>query len=306
MAITNWQNLEKIVMGPEFEAGGWKWRILLFPSSNNNQDTISIYLDFVDPEGAPVGWHSCVQFALVLWNPEVPAQFIYQCAHHRFTAEKPNWGFTQYYNLNELFTHCENQTQALIENGSTNITAFVQVLKDPTGFLCYELKKETGYVGLVNKDARSYMNSLLQLLYCLTYFRDLQNTHRRMLQDILKVKMKNTRVDGEITRLFVGKVKKYVKCISVNYKYCNVEDYYDIQLNIKGCKTLRDSFKNFVQEVTLEGNNKYQTEGYGLQDAKIGVIFESFPPVLHLQLKIFEYNMQKDAIVKVIFYNFEQ
>lgn len=40
-------------------------------------------------------------------------------------------------------------------------------------------------------------------------------------------------------------------------------------------------------------------EGYGLQDAKKGVIFESFPPVLHLQLKRFEYDMMRDMMVKV-------
>jgi ubiquitin carboxyl-terminal hydrolase 7 len=34
----------------------------------------------------------------------------------------------------------------------------------------------------------------------------------------------------------------------------------------------------------LNGENKYQAEGFGLQDAK-GIIFESFPSVLHLQLK---------------------
>ena len=37
-----------------------------------------------------------------------------------------------------------------------------------------------------------------------------------------------------------------------------------------------------------------------MQDAKKGVIFESFPPVLHLQLKRFEYDIQNDAMVKVI------
>jgi hypothetical protein len=49
---------------------------LLFPFGNNNQDTVSIYLDFADPKGAPQGWHSCVQFALVLWNTEDPTQYI--------------------------------------------------------------------------------------------------------------------------------------------------------------------------------------------------------------------------------------
>lgn len=40
-------------------------------------------------------------------------------------------------------------------------------------------------------------------------------------------------------------------------------------------------------------------EGHGLQDAKKGVIFEDFPPVLHLQLKRFEYDMMRDTMIKV-------
>ncbi|PKB92190.1 hypothetical protein RhiirA5_508365, partial [Rhizophagus irregularis] len=121
--VTNWQHLEKRLIGPEFEAGNWKWRILLFPFGNNNQDTVSIYLDFVDPKGAPADWHSCVQFALVLWNPEDPTQYIYRHAYHRFIAEESDWGFTQFYDLCKLLTPCENRTRALIENDSTNITA---------------------------------------------------------------------------------------------------------------------------------------------------------------------------------------
>lgn len=73
----------------------------------------------------------------------------------------------------------------------------------------------------------------------------------------------------------------------------------DIQLNVKGCKTLSDSFRNYCAVETLDGDNKYQAEGYGLQDAKKGVMFKSFPPVLHLQLKRFEYDMERDAMVKV-------
>lgn len=70
-------------------------------------------------------------------------------------------------------------------------------------------------------------------------------------------------------------------------------------MNVKGCKNLEESFKDYITEETLEGDNKYMAEGYGLQDAKKGVIFESFPPVLHLQLKRFEYDMMRDMMVKV-------
>lgn len=73
----------------------------------------------------------------------------------------------------------------------------------------------------------------------------------------------------------------------------------DIQLNVKGQKNLYESFKYYVAEETMEGENKYQAEGFGLQDAKKGIIFESFPPVLHLQLKRFEYDIQRDAMIKV-------
>ena len=73
----------------------------------------------------------------------------------------------------------------------------------------------------------------------------------------------------------------------------------DIQLNVKGMKNLYESFKDYVAVETLEGENKYMAEGYGLQEAKKGIVFQSFPPVLHLQLKRFEYDIQRDAMVKV-------
>jgi ubiquitin carboxyl-terminal hydrolase 7 len=73
----------------------------------------------------------------------------------------------------------------------------------------------------------------------------------------------------------------------------------DIQLTIKGIKNLRDSFRDYVSVETLDGENKYHAEGFGLQAAKKGVIFNSFPPVLHLQLRRFEYDIEKDALVKV-------
>ena len=64
-------------------------------------------------------------------------------------------------------------------------------------------------------------------------------------------------------------------------------------------KNLYESFKDYVAVETLDGENKYEAEGFGLQDAKKGIIFQSFPPVLHLQLKRFEYDVQRDAMVKI-------
>lgn len=62
---------------------------------------------------------------------------------------------------------------------------------------------------------------------------------------------------------------------------------------------MEESFQTYISEETLEGDNKYMATEHGLQDAKKGVIFDHFPPVLHLQLKRFEYDMLADSMVKV-------
>jgi ubiquitin carboxyl-terminal hydrolase 7 len=129
--------------------------------------------------------------------------------------------------------------------------------------------------------------------------------------------MKGTAAEGAINKLFVGKMKSYIKCVNVEYESARTEEFYgpyttsiaimpvinlrdtDVQLNVKGMKNLQESFRDYIAVETLEGENKYQAEGFGLQDAKKGVIFQSFPPVLHLQLKRFEYDIQRDAMVKV-------
>jgi len=61
-------------------------------------------------------------------------------------------------------------------------------------------------------------------------------------------------------------------------------------------KTLYDSFRDYI---AMGGGNKYDAEGFGLQDARKGIAFQYFPPVLRLQLKRFSYDTQLDVTVKV-------
>lgn len=62
--------------------------------------------------------------------------------------------------------------------------------------------------------------------------------------------------------------------------------------------TVDESFKDYVTTEILNGDNKYDAGEYGLQDAEKGVIFESFPPVLHLHLMRFQYDPITDCCVK--------
>jgi ubiquitin carboxyl-terminal hydrolase 7 len=106
----------------------------------------------------------------------------------------------------------------------------------------------------------------------------------------------------QLKRLFCGKMESYIKCVNVDYESRRPEEFWDLQLNVKGNKDLRASFEDLVQVEMMDGDNQYRAEEYGLQDAQKGVTFLTFPPVLHLQLKRFEYDFNRDAIVKVILF----
>jgi len=94
-------------------------------------------------------------------------------------------------------------------------------------------------------------------------------------------------------------MKSYIKCVNVDFESSRIEEFHDLQLNVKGMKNLHESFRDYVAVDKLDGENKYTANGYGLQDAKKGVIFQSFPPVLHMQLKRYEYDVQRGAMVKL-------
>ncbi|KAL0322462.1 UNVERIFIED_CONTAM: Ubiquitin carboxyl-terminal hydrolase 12, partial [Sesamum angustifolium] len=122
----------------------------------------------------------------------------------------------------------------------------------------------------------------------------------RVLCEKLQEKMKRTVVEGAIQNLFEGHHKNYIECINVDYKSCRQESFYaDVQLDVKGCHDVYASFDKYVAIEHLDADNKYHAGKYGLQDAKKGVLFIDFPPVLQLHLKRFEYECIRDGMVKI-------
>ncbi|KAL2760507.1 hypothetical protein ACRALDRAFT_1059705 [Sodiomyces alcalophilus JCM 7366] len=360
-SIQSWRSLNKREHGPIFQAGGFPWRILLFPYGNN-VDQCSIYLEhgFEDPADIPENWSSCVQFALVLSNPNDPRLYIHHVAHHRFTKEEADWGFTRFYELRKMFNvPFEGGSRPLCENDMANITAYVRVVEDETGvlwhnFTNYDSKKETGYVGLKNQGATCYLNSLLQSLYFTNAFRkaiygiptehddslgnsaytlqrlfyqlqtsetavgtneltksfgwetrhifeqqDVQELSRKLMER-MEEKMKGSPAEKVLPEMFSGKIKTYISCVNVDYESSRIEDFWDIQLNVSGNKNLLESFEDYIEVEKMDGENQYYAgDEYKLQDANKGVIFTSFPDVLHLQLKRFEYDIQRDMMMKI-------
>ncbi|KAF9649116.1 cysteine proteinase [Thelephora ganbajun] len=361
LGLQGWKKLKKKVTSSEFDCGGRKWRILLFPFGNPNTPSsgvVSIYLESADAEEMEEGWHVCAQFALVISNPQDPTIYTVNHAHHRFIAEECTWGFSRFGELHELFRPQPGRNRPTIEGDSAVVSVYMRVLEDPTGvmwhtFVNYDSKKQTGYVGLKSQGATGYMNSLLQSLFHVHCFRkavyqiptddedpignislalqrvfyQLQTSDKpvgtneltrsfgwtsyesflqhdvrefnRLLQDKLESKMKGTHAEDAIAKLFVGEIKTLIECINVSYGSTRIERFNDIQLNVKGIQTLYDSFWDYVAVEKLEGGNRYRAEGFGLQDARKRIIFQSLPPVLHLRLQRCEYDVRRGGMIKI-------
>ena len=381
-------------VSPRFRIGDFEWDILLFPNGNRNKG-IALY---IEPHPVSAGeqeeknekddtttntnedavsnvqegtaqekedttpdknWYCCAQFALILSRPGNDKETnVSNKSHHRFDAMDSDWGFSNFIDANHLRYATKNRHEPILNEGKLNLTAYVRVLKDPTGvlwhnFMNYDSKKETGYVGFKNQGATCYLNSLLQSYFFTKYFRklvyeiptdnespnnsvtlalqkafyqlqvsndpldtleltrsfgwdsgdafqqhDVQELNR-ILMDRLENKMKNTPVDGYLNDIFVGKMKSFIKCINVDYESSRVEDFWDLQMNVKNMKNLTESFESYTEIELMNGENQYAAQDFGLQDAEKGVIFEYLPPVLHLQLKRFEYDFNYDQLIKI-------
>ena len=153
-------------------------RVLFFPWGNNQKECSSAYIEAIPLPDAPSDWYVCAQFAIVIYNPTNPKKHRETSASHRFYCNETDWGFTQYLNIRQSYQRSAHTNETPIAKGGndTNITAYVRVVKDPTGVLWhsyrdYDSRRMTGYAGLRNQGATCYMNSLLQSLYFTNAFR---------------------------------------------------------------------------------------------------------------------------------------
>ncbi|KAJ4715213.1 Ubiquitin carboxyl-terminal hydrolase 12 [Melia azedarach] len=101
------KEVEKYESG-EFEVGGYKWKLVLYPSGNkrkNVKDHISLYLSIADTSLFSFGWEVYVVYRLFLFDHNQDKYLILQDAmgkERRFHGLKPEWGFDQFIPLKDF------------------------------------------------------------------------------------------------------------------------------------------------------------------------------------------------------------
>jgi ubiquitin carboxyl-terminal hydrolase 7 len=122
----------------------------------------------------------------------------------------------------------------------------------------------------------------------------------RVLLDILETKMKGSSVEGFIGDLFAGNFSSYIRCVDVEYESVRKEEFYDIQLDVKDCSNIYESFRKYTKKELLTGENKYYAgPEFKKQIAEKYVSFTKFPPVLTIHLKRFDFSLQRMSSTKI-------
>ncbi|KAM7262252.1 hypothetical protein ACFE04_021329 [Oxalis oulophora] len=97
-----------------FTAGGYKWRVLIFPKGNN-KDYLSVYLDVPDLATLPYGWSRHAKFDIE--------------NEHEFNVKESDWGFTSFMHLSDL----NDTTKGYLVNDTLTVEAEVEVVVGKIG-----------------------------------------------------------------------------------------------------------------------------------------------------------------------------
>ncbi|CAL5338024.1 unnamed protein product [Camellia sinensis] len=145
-------NIERYDSG-DFEAGGYKWKLALYPSGNKSKgikDHLSLYL--VMAEGSPVhpGWEVQAVFRLFVLNQNKDTYLVLEDTPgkgKRFHRMKLEWGFDQFIPLKTF----NNPSNGYLVNDTCVFGAEV--------FVCKEQNTGKGECLSMVKDAITYKNT---------------------------------------------------------------------------------------------------------------------------------------------------
>lgn len=90
----------------------------------------------------------------------------------------------------------------------------------------------------------------------------------------------------DLFRGAVSHVTKCSKCGNESEASSKIEDFYELELNVKGLKSLDESLDDYLSVEELRGDNQYYCESCATRvNATRSIKLRSLPPVLNFQLK---------------------
>ncbi|KAE9609980.1 putative ubiquitinyl hydrolase 1 [Lupinus albus] len=134
----------------EFQAGGYKWKLVLHPSGNKNKnvkDHVSLYLALDEATSLQPGWEIYVDFRLFLHDQNKDTYLVVQDVignERRFHKLKVEWGFDQFIPLKDF----NDGSKGYLVDDTCAFGAEV--------FVCRERSKDKGESLVMVKDAITY------------------------------------------------------------------------------------------------------------------------------------------------------
>ncbi|XP_062231819.1 TNF receptor-associated factor homolog 1a-like [Phragmites australis] len=216
--IENFSKEKKREMKSEpFEAGGYKWYILVYPQGCDVSNHLSLFLCVANHDKLLPGWSHFAQFTIAVGNID-PKKMKYSDTLHRFWKKEHDWGWKKFMELSKI------QDGFLVED-ALEIIAQVQVIREKVDrpFRCLDrpYRRELLRVYMTNveqiyrrfvDEQRSKLSKLIEDKMRWSSFRAFwsaidPSTRHRMSREktdtILKVLVKHFFVEKEVTSTLV-------------------------------------------------------------------------------------------------------
>ncbi|CAH2046690.1 unnamed protein product [Thlaspi arvense] len=161
--------------GDNFDVGGYKWYILIYPQGCDVCNHLSLFLCVGNHEKLLPGWSHFAQFTIAVINKD-PKKSKHSDTLHRFWKKEHDWGWKKFIELPKLLND-----GFIDDSGTLIIKAQVQVLRDrvdrPFRCLYFQYRREL---------VRVYMNNVEQI--CGRFVEERRSKLRRLIEDKAKWK----------------------------------------------------------------------------------------------------------------------
>ena len=122
----------------------------------------------------------------------------------------------------------------------------------------------------------------------------------RVLLDALEKTFRGSPLANMVNDLYQGQMTDQIECKECGHVSARMDTFLDLQLVIRGSKTVEECLDRFVEQELMDGDNQYSCEPCGKKvDALKGLKLKKLPYLLTLQLMRFDYDWNLDRRIKL-------